>query len=189
MELFNWDFFSDIAHLLMSSLALTLISCVVFRFYSKNARTIGSFALTILAFAILGFVTGEIMSDSREPAVSAVLPAALTLMGGVAAFLIGTKGVEAQIVVSALILNFGVALFVGADYGAAVRDEVDFDNSRALEREEAHAGVEAKRLADYVTLMKLKHDFEEKYKSDYNLDLSKFTSSYERAIDQRSKEP
>jgi hypothetical protein len=33
--------------------------------------------------------------------------------------------------VSALILSFGLSLFVGSDYGAAIRDEVDTDAARA----------------------------------------------------------
>jgi hypothetical protein len=189
MELLNWSFFADIAYLLANGLVLTIISCLGFSRFSRDPKFIGSFALTIFAFATLGFVTGEIMSDSREPAVSAVLPAVLTLMGGVVAFLIGTKGAQSQIVVSALVLNFGVALFVGADYGAAIRDEVDVDSRHAFEREDSNLAVEEQRLADYVSLLKLKHDYQEKYKSTYNLDLSKFTSSYEQTIDKGGKEP
>jgi hypothetical protein len=40
--------------------------------------------------------------------------------------------------------------------------------------------LEVQRLSDYVKLLKLRHDFEEKYK----LDLSKFGSGYEKSADQ-----
>jgi hypothetical protein len=77
-------------------------------------------------------------------------------------------------------LNFGIALFVGSSYGSAIRDEVSFHSVADVSLEEARARIEVERLIKYVELLKLKHDYEEKYK----LDLSKFSSAYERAADQ-----
>jgi hypothetical protein len=52
--------------------------------------------LAKLAFSALGFVTGDIMGNSRDSAVGDVLPAVLTLVAGVSIYVIGTKGVASQ---------------------------------------------------------------------------------------------
>jgi hypothetical protein len=185
MELTEGWFLSEILNLLLCVLVLLTISCVAYLLVNRNngkrsADGIGTFALTVTAFAILGFVTGKIMSDSREPSVSAVLPATLTLMGGIIAYLVGTQGPNVQVLASALLFNFSLSLFVCTDYGGAIRDEVT--DTQAIDSEQAQLGAEAMRLSDYVKILQLKHDFEEKNKPKYNLDLSKFSSSYEREI-------
>jgi predicted neutral ceramidase superfamily lipid hydrolase len=173
----------NLASLIIVCLILTIVSCLAYLIGHRKTHGVAPFAIVIAAFSILGFTTGSIMSDSREPSVSAVLPAALTLMGGVAAFIVGTKGATNQILVSALILNFGLALFIGSDYGAVIRDEVALYDTGVADEKPIWAILEIKRLGEYVELLKLKHDYEEKYKTDYKLDLSKFVSSYERASD------
>ena len=183
MELTESWFLSEMSNLLVCVLALLAISCIGYflvnrRDGKRSADGIGSFAISVMSFAILGFVTGKIMSDSREPSVSAVLPAALTLMGGVVAYLVGTQGPTIQILVSGLLLNFGLSLFIGADYGSAIREEVDDAHEMVVER--SQLGVDSMRLGQYVKILQLERDFEEKYKPKYTLDLSKFASSYEK---------
>ena len=75
-----------------SVLALTVSSVVrYFRLTRKDFRLL---LLVLLAFSLLGFVTGQIMGQSREPAVMAVLPAVLTLLGGIDVYLVGAKGIQ-----------------------------------------------------------------------------------------------
>jgi hypothetical protein len=135
------------------------------------------FYLAVFAFSNLGFVTGSIMSDSRDSAVSAVLPAVLTLMGGVAAFLIGSKGVEKQATVSVLILVFSLALYSGSFYGAELRVENETSVNYDLDLENNRHAVEVQRLLNYIELMSLKRDLA----NQNDIDLSGF------AIDNESK--
>ena len=161
MELTKSWFLSELSNLFVCVLTLLVVSCIgYFLVNRKNGKRsadgIGPFAIAVMSFAILGFVTGKIMSDSREPSVSAVLPAALTLMGGVIAYLIGTQGRNVQILVSGLLFNFGLSLFIGADYGGAIRDEVD--DARAMDVARAQLDVNSVRLGQYVKILQLERD-------------------------------
>jgi len=142
------------------------------------------FSLAVFAFSMLGFVSGSIMSDSREPTVAAVLPAVLTLMSGVAAFHIGSKGVENQVAVCALIFVFSFALYVGSFYGSEVRAQNDASVARDIEIEKNRYTVDVQRLADHVALLKLKRDFE----SQEKIDLSRFESSLERKTENKNSD-
>jgi len=142
------------------------------------------FFLAVLAFSMLGFVSGTIMANSREPTVAAVLPAVLTLMGGVAAFHIGSKGVESQVAVCALIFVFSLALYVGSFYGSEVRVQNETSVSHDIELEKNRHAVDVQRLVDYIELLKLKRRFE----SEEKVDLSRFESSVERKNDNKKSE-
>jgi len=141
-----------------------------------RSRFIWHFFLAVLAFSMLGFVSGSIMSNSREPTVAAVLPAVLTLMGGAAAFHVGSRGVENQVAVCVLIFAFSLALYVGAFYGSGVRAQNSMSVNRDIELEKNRHAVDVQRLVDYMELLKLKRDFE----SQENVDLSRFESNLER---------
>jgi hypothetical protein len=132
---------------------------------------------------MLGFVTGHNMSVSREPAVAAVMPAALTLMGGIAVFLIGSKGVQSQTAVAALILNFSLSFFIGGYSGSALReqDEVSAGHQIALEKNR-HA-TDLQRLLDYLDLMKTKSEIEEQE----HVDLSGFQSTLNQKEEDKKK--
>ena len=138
--------------------------------------------LAILAFSMLGFVTGEVMGVSRESAVGTVVPAVLTLLGGVAVYLVGSKGAEAQANVSAMVLCFAVALLIGSLFGARVRVEYDYAATdperlriRDLALEQNKFAVEVQRLEHYIEILKLKRDFA----AEEKLDLSRFDSTFE----------
>lgn len=95
----------------------------------RSRQNIGAIALSTSAFAMLGFASGLIMGQSRDPAVDTVLPAIFTLLGGVLAYLIGSKGVRSQVGTSAMMICFAFALLVGAQYGAALRGQFELDPS------------------------------------------------------------
>jgi hypothetical protein len=91
--------------------------------------------LAILAFAMLGLVTGTLAGFSREPVVGAVLPAVLSLVGGLAIYLIGAQRADRSLVgLSVIALAFD--LFVGATWGAVLRnsDEEYRQGAAYLER-------------------------------------------------------
>jgi hypothetical protein len=172
LELLNASFFEVLATAIAVCLVLTTVTClplvpIGFR------NEIPYFALAVLAFSMLGFVTGSNMSDSREPAVAAVMPAALTLIGGTGAFLIGSKGVKDQVVVAALIFNFSLALFIGGYSGAELRVQDDLSLERDIGLEKNRHAVDLQRLLNYVDLLKAKHDLEAQEK----VDLSRFEST------------
>jgi hypothetical protein len=105
------------------AVAATMVSLISFLF-SRNKLI--SFAFIVFSFSVLGFVTGSIMSDSQEPAVTAVLPATLTLLGGLGAYIIGFTHAAKQSVTSSIVFCFAVALFVGSIYGSWIRDDIKF---------------------------------------------------------------
>jgi hypothetical protein len=155
-----------------SVLALTVSSVVrYFRLTRKDFRLL---LLVLLTFSLLGFVTGQIMGQSREPAVMAVLPAVLTLLGGIVVYLIGAKGIQTQAVVSSMVLCFAMALLIGVHFGGRLR--VDFDLRSADYTEDNRHAAEVRRLERYIDFLKLKQDFADKEK----LDLSRFESMYEQ---------
>src|SRR5882724_5728940 len=100
MELLSASFFQVLATAVVVCIALTFVTWAFPAVIGFRRDLSWEFALAVLAFSMLGFVTGSNMANSREPAVAAVMPAALTLMGGVCAFLIGSKGVKNQVVVA-----------------------------------------------------------------------------------------
>jgi hypothetical protein len=121
VELLTLNFLEVITTALLACLLLAVFTCLGPVLIGFRTKFMPYFSLAVFAFSMLGFVSGSIMSDSREPTVAAVLPAVLTLMGGVAAFHIGSKGVENQVVICALIFVFSFSLYVGSFYGSEVR--------------------------------------------------------------------
>lgn len=125
---------------LLSTFALTLagvaVCCIttsVFsvsleRFRASLIRQKSSAYLTQTAyfvgipFAIVGISTGYMSGLSREPAVAALVPAMLTLVGSVGAYLM-TKGKRSSIMATLIMVNFSVSVLVGISLGASYREE------------------------------------------------------------------
>jgi hypothetical protein len=160
------------------SLIMTGAACL----HGSRGKHLWFVFLAIFAFSALGFVTGHVMGISREPAVGTVVPAVLTLLGGVAVYLVGLKGAEAQANVSAMVLCFAVALLVGSLFGSRMRIEYDYEaanpdrlRTRDLALEENKFALEVQRLEHYIEILKLKRDFA----AEEKLDLSRFDSAFE----------
>jgi hypothetical protein len=173
VSLFDKEFFIRLLVVLLTGVAVTILSSIglLYRRYLMF-----NFIFTVFSFSILGFITGWLMSDSREPAVTAVLPATLTLLGGVGAFIVGSREADKQSIISAIILCFGLSLFIGSNYGSSIRNEILFKYS---DREELRNSLELAsdidRLRDYAKVVRLKKAYEE---TDH-LDVSKFASYFE----------
>ncbi|MGD9851837.1 MAG: hypothetical protein AB7T38_11260 [Nitrospirales bacterium] len=86
----------------------------------KNTPQRKDLFLVLLAFAMLGIVTGYLTGFSRTPAIGAVVPAVLSLMGGLVVFLIG-KNVESRSMICWAIFVFSFTLLVGSGWGAVMR--------------------------------------------------------------------
>jgi hypothetical protein len=103
---------AGVVALLISSLALL-----------RNRRSVEEgWFWTLYAFSLLGFVSGLLTGHSRAPAVGAVLPGILTLVGGLAIYLTANKG-GLRVLVSAAVISLSVSLWVGAMWGAILREE------------------------------------------------------------------
>lgn len=78
----------------------------------------------LASFSMLGIVTGYSAGLSRESVLGTVLPAVLSLIGGLAIFLIEKK-VETRLIVSTSIFIFTLALLIGIGWGAFMREEAE----------------------------------------------------------------
>jgi len=67
-------------------------------------------------FSIIGMTSGYMTGMSRVGAISALVPAGLTLMGGVAAFLLG-KGGRSAVLAAFAVINFAIMTLIGALIG------------------------------------------------------------------------
>jgi hypothetical protein len=165
--------------LLLSS-ALSLLVTLIVWFNPGHRKDFWLLFLPTLALSGLGFMTGDVMGGSRMAAVGTVLPAVLTLLGGLVVYLVGVKGVHSQIAVSSMVLCFAFSFFIGAHLGARLRLDPDTADpvdllSRALELEDNRKKLEIQRLLNYVELLELKRDLTDQKK----LDLSRFESGLE----------
>lgn len=170
MQLLTVDFLNILGTAVIVPLVLATIATIIVRVLKPAGVSAGVVFFAIFAFSVLGFVTGKVMSNSRNSAVGAVLPAVLTLLGGVSAYVIGIKEARMQGQVSAMLLCFALSLFIGSHFGAQLRYdyEVFLNDPRLSARhddmaEELRLQLDLKRLANYVTVEHLKKDFETKY--------------------------
>jgi len=102
--------------------------------------------LVLLAFSMLGMTTGYLTGFSRESAVGAVLPAVLSLMGGLLVFLVG-QNKESRGVVSMSMFIFAVTLLIGTGWGAIMRDTYEkFQKSELYLQQEAFIESEVNKF-------------------------------------------
>lgn len=77
-----------------------------------------------LPFAVVGVVAGFLTGASRSSAVSATVPAVLTLFGAMVAYLM-TMGLRTSMLAGISVTAFSCALLVGSIAGSLERQEVD----------------------------------------------------------------
>lgn len=75
-------------------------------------------------FAIVGIVSGFLTGASRSAAVSATVPAVLTLFGGMVAYLL-TQGIKIALLAGLAVSAFSCTLLLGAIIGSLERQAVD----------------------------------------------------------------
>jgi hypothetical protein len=80
-------------------------------------------------FGIVGMISGYLTGSSRVSAISAIVPAALTLVGGVAVYLF-TKGGKSAVMAAFAVVNFSVMILIGVSIGARHRVQAeDYEKS------------------------------------------------------------
>lgn len=184
MELLKWWALNAIlTALLISAIISAVVGLIAMRILPHRHAGVWLLFVAVFAFSILGFVTGELLGDSREAAVGTVVPAVLTLLGGVAAYVVSEKGLESQPAIFAILICFPLALYVGSLFGIGLRAEYEDhaqDPQVLLQRdllvENNKLALELQRLQNYVFFLSQRDGFAQEEK----LDLSRFESVYEK---------
>jgi len=89
--------------------------------YKNNPNKLLTF-ISIFTFSILGTIIGYITGQSREPAVTAVLPSVLTFIGGISLYILGQENNKSKLLTSICIIVFSISLFVGIQWGVNIRE-------------------------------------------------------------------
>lgn len=110
--------------------------------------------LPLSSFLLLGMVTGYLTGLSRESAVGAVLPAVLSLVGGVAAVLIARATSQFMMLqTSGLIFVFALGLLLGTTWGSAMRQAVDdFEASETELMRRSHIQKKVREFREALNL-------------------------------------
>lgn len=103
-------------------IAIILIPSIIFLIFFRIREVKGEVYIILLSFSSLGMATGYLTGLSRESAVGDVIPATLSLIGGLSIYMIG-KNKESRIPVSLSVLVFSVCLILGTSWGAVLRQE------------------------------------------------------------------
>lgn len=93
---------------------------LVFAFFVGRRGERREFLFVILAFSMLGMVTGYLGGFSKSPVLSTLLPAVLSLLGGLVVHIIG-KDTVSRIIVSISMFTFALTLLIGTEWGSVMR--------------------------------------------------------------------
>lgn len=100
--------------------------------------------VVLVSFSLLGIVTGLLAGFSRTPSMGAVLPAVLSLVGGLGIYLVGA-GKADQGLVATCVIALSLDLLMGALWGATLRDDFESEaKSAAAQQHEALIEVEVR---------------------------------------------
>lgn len=91
------------------------------------------FFIVLLSFALLGMVTGLLAGFSRTSAMGAVLPAVLSLVGGLAIYLVGAERAD-QAIIGTCVIALSLDLLIGSTWGAVLRDDFEREAKSASAR-------------------------------------------------------
>lgn len=110
---------------------------------------------------LLGAVIGYLTGLSRAPAVSSVLPSALSLLGGLVLYIFTRKPQSRQQRPIAAISTIGLALglLTGTLLGAQIRADSTLAQDVSLQQEAAREAVCEKRLAFEISFRKDRIDY------------------------------
>lgn len=108
--------------------------------------------LLLAAFSMLGLVAGYLTGFSRSPAVGAVLPAVLSLVAGLAVFLMG-KDAANRAIIGLTVLIFSISLVLGTTWGAVMRQTAeDYAASEPVLKQRALVEAEVREFREALGL-------------------------------------
>jgi hypothetical protein len=110
---------------IFSIIAASLTKFLIYRSEPYSyVKLVGEFCIVAVPFSITGIVSGFLTGISRAPAVTALIPAILTIFGGFIVYLI-FKGMQTAIVSGISITVFSASLLLGTIFGSLERQQFD----------------------------------------------------------------
>ena len=138
--------------LLISIVTAFIIGAATSLFFRENHSWMERFvSVSIFYFFValptseLGFVVGFLIGVSRSPAIGTVIPAVLTLLGGLGIYVFGTEN-RFKVVVGYSVLILVCTLFYGVERGAFERDATREHRLNVIFEEEARLQTQRKNL-------------------------------------------
>jgi hypothetical protein len=111
--------------LLAAAAAVSFLTWLIALCFGVTGKRSG-YWIYILAFALLGTVTGIVAGNSREPAISAVLPALLALVTALCGYAFTVEGLKKlQPAIPFCILALMLSAVYGLAFGASLRSKND----------------------------------------------------------------
>jgi hypothetical protein len=109
----------------IGAILIGLLGAAFFRddqkFFSVFRKILGYYLLAGLPIALVGYSVGYLTGISRSPAIGSLLPAVLTLIGGVSVYVFGTDTTYKSLVGYCVCLLV-VSLFYGTESGSYERE-------------------------------------------------------------------
>ncbi|MBI3075872.1 MAG: hypothetical protein HYY85_02620 [Deltaproteobacteria bacterium] len=127
----NPESWSVILSISFPILFVSLLTWIIFSVGSAGRMRVTSENLLILlCFSSLGITVGILASSSDSSAVAPLLPAVLSLVGGIASYLVTRPAAEGtapgdRLMVAAAVTALSLTLFIGALLGASIRQRAD----------------------------------------------------------------
>lgn len=152
IEIFVLDDMLLILFLFIVSICVSFLFFTIF-FFSRRIRSISFYVLISCAtFGLLGSIVGFIMAMSREPSVDAIIPALLTISGGLIVYVMTGKGMVTRLVILCALLSFSLNILVGTLSGSRLRAAIET-------HERFQIAEQNERIRQYIEA--LKQQFEE----------------------------
>lgn len=127
----NPEVFKTLVSLPLPILLTSFVIWIVFSVGSADRmRATWENLLIVLCFSSLGVTVGILAASSSAPAIPSLLPAVLSLVGGLAAYLVSRQAPEKtapgdRLITAAAVTALALALFIGVLIGADLRDRGD----------------------------------------------------------------
>jgi hypothetical protein len=136
----------DLYPIPLMAISLSLIMALII---GRQRNTFAKAFVIILSMSLLGITAGQIMGQSRESAVSTIMPSILTLLAGIVIYLVSAKSEQQQMIVAVIIISFTVNLLIGSFWGAEIRYKNEqFNNGEEMQlyRETVAQNIRLKKL-------------------------------------------
>ena len=120
--LYEWRIWLEILPIPVLAGVVTIL--ILFLSGEFHRNRLDSF-LVVFSMAFLGAVTGLVTGQSRDPAVSAVVPAILSLISALTIYIVAAKGSGQQKLTSIVVITFLLDFLIGIHWGSHSRDEYE----------------------------------------------------------------
>jgi peptidoglycan/LPS O-acetylase OafA/YrhL len=118
--LINYEILKVLWPILVVSVLIALI--ITFLVGKSNDRK--EIFFVVISFSMLGMVIGYLSGVSRTPTLNNVLPAVLSLIGGLIVYLVG-KDSSNRIIICIALFALAFTLVIGSEWGATTREVAD----------------------------------------------------------------